>query len=66
MKRKIIAQCLAADLNDKEVETITYKLQERAQEVTKAEAHELAEECFRAARDIRRLGVTSMAGPEPS
>jgi hypothetical protein len=62
--RKIIAQCLAAGLNDKEVETITYKLQERAQEMTKAEARELAGECFRAARDMRRLGVTSMAATD--
>ena len=62
--RKIIAQCLAAGLNDKEVETITYKLQERAQEMTKAEARELAGECFRAARDMKRLGVTSMAATD--
>lgn len=62
--RKIIAQCLAAGLNDKEVETITHKLQERAQDMTKAEARELAGECFRAARDITRLGATSMAATD--
>jgi hypothetical protein len=58
--RKIIAQCLAAGLNDKEVGNITHKLQERAQDITKAEERELAGECFRAARDITRLGATSM------
>jgi hypothetical protein len=62
--RKIIAQCLAAGLNDKEVETITYKLQERAQEMTKAEARDLAKESFMAARDMRRLGVTSMVATD--
>jgi len=62
--RKMIAQCLAAGLNDKEVETITYKLQEMAEEMTKAEARELAGECFGAARDITRLGATSMAATD--
>jgi hypothetical protein len=62
--RKMIAQCLAAGLNDKEVETITHKLQEMAQEMTKAETHELAGECFMAARDITRLGATSMAATD--
>jgi hypothetical protein len=62
--RKMIAQCLAAGLNDKEVETIAYKLQESAQDMTKAEARELAGECFMAARDITRLGATSMASTD--
>lgn len=62
--RKIIAQCLAAGLNDKEVETITHKLQGRARDMTKAEARKLAGECFRAARDITRLGAASMAATD--
>lgn len=62
--RGIIAQCLAAGLNDKEVADITYKLNERAQEMMKADAYELASESFMTARDMRRLGVTSMAATD--
>lgn len=56
-----IAQGLAAGLHDRDVEDITYKVQQRAQEITKAEAGELAIESFRMARDMRRLGAASMS-----
>lgn len=60
--RNMIAQCLAAGLRDEDAGNIAYKLQQRAQDdVTKAEVSELATEAFRAARDMARLGATSMA-----
>jgi hypothetical protein len=60
--RNMIAQCLAAGLHDEDVGNIAYKLQQRAQDdVTKAEVGELATEAFRAARDMARLGATSVA-----
>jgi len=59
--RNMIAQCLAAGLRDEDAGKIAYKLQERAQEITRTEAGALAIEAFRATRDIARLGATSMA-----
>jgi hypothetical protein len=62
--RNMIAQCLAAGLRDEDAGNIAFKLQQRAQDdatKTKTEASELATEAFRAARDMARLGATSMA-----
>ena len=60
--RNMIAQCLAAGLHDEDVGKIAFKLQQRARDdVTGAEASELATEAFKAARDMARLGANSMA-----
>jgi len=59
--RNTIAQCLAAGLADNDVRNIAYKLRLRAQRMTNAEAVELAAEAFGAARDMVRLGASTMA-----
>ena len=60
--RNMIAHCLAAGLHDEDIGKIAFKLRQRAQDdVTSAEASELATEAFKAARDMARLGANSMA-----
>jgi hypothetical protein len=63
--RNTIAQCLAAGLSDEDAGKIAFKLQQRAHDdITSAEASELATEAFGAARDMARLGATSMAATD--
>ena len=59
-----IAQGLAAGMNQEDVGRIMQRFQHRAQEMTRADAEELARETFTATRTMARLGVSSKAATE--
>ena len=59
-----IAHCLAAGMNQQDVGRIMQSFQHRAQEMTTADAEELARRTFMASRTMARLGVSSKATTE--
>jgi len=59
-----IAQGLAAGMNQEDVGRIMQRFQHRAQEMTRADAEELARETFTATRTMARLGVSSKAATD--
>ena len=59
-----IAHCLAAGMNQEDVDRIMQRLQHRAQEMSGADAEELARGTFMATRTMARLGVSSEATTE--
>jgi len=54
-----IAKGLAAGMNQEDIRGITISLQERARQMTRAQTMELAQESFKATRDMARLGLSS-------
>ena len=56
-----IAEGLAAGMNDYDIERIKHRLQVRAQQMSNAQMGELALETLSFARDMARLGVSSMS-----
>ena len=56
-----IAQGLAAGMNQEDAGRIMQHVQDRAKEMTRADAEELARETFTATRTMARLGVSSKA-----
>jgi hypothetical protein len=54
-----IAKGLAAGMNQEDIRGITNRLQERARQMTRAQTMELAQESFKATRDMARLGLSS-------
>ena len=59
-----IAQGLAAGMDEEDVGRIMQSFQHRAQEMTRANAEQLARETFMATRTMTRLGVSSKAAME--
>ncbi len=54
-----IAGCLASGMNDGDIGRIMHSLQERTREMTQNQAHDLALETFKAARNMARVRVSS-------
>lgn len=54
-----IGACLASGMNDGDIGRIMQRLQERTREMTQTQAHDLALETFKAARNMARVGVSS-------
>ena len=59
-----IAHCLAAGMNQEDVDRIMQRFRHRTREMTRADAEELAKETFTVTRTMARLGVSSEATTE--
>ena len=58
---RVLSAALAAGFSKKDADKLTQMNQERAKSMQTDEAYSLALECFKTARDVSRLGVSSQA-----
>jgi hypothetical protein len=56
-----IAKAVTAGMDEKDIQGIMDRLQERTQQMTQSQTMELAKESFKATRDMARLGLSSKA-----